>query len=591
MWRFETDSVVQSGIEVQNWKTIEDDHSVRFILDKATQKAESERHSVLVVGRLRAYGADYEPDGSATMLLELVEQLGTGPALYKALAGFFVAFICNRQTGTINVINDHMGTVPLFWYRNNQAKRFDLATSLIALKEVNHGEFVLSKQSIFNYMYFHCIPSPFTVYEDVFKLPPGVKLSVDKQLNSEVEDCYTPTYESGQMSNVELQSRCREMVEQAVKRNIGAHNGAFLSGGLDSSTVAGYLSKYTDKAKSFSIGFEAKGFDETYFAQVTAKHFELEHKVHYLQPEEIASNFERVAGHFSEPFGNSSSLAALVCAEFARLHGVQIMLAGDGGDEIFAGNERYAKQKVFDIYHNLPGFARNVLKGIFKHTFVGNLGPLNKGRSYIEQAETPLPERLDTYNFLKRFPLDEIFCHDFLLAIDPELPAEQKRQRYSACENAQTTEKLLYLDWKFTLADNDLVKVTGMCDLADVEVRFPLLEKELVDFACKVPADIKLPGNKLRDFYKKSFSGFLSDETLNKSKHGFGLPFGLWMKDRSELRDMAERHLNDLKGRKIFNKDFIDTALKTYYSGHASYYGELIWIMVVLEIWLKKHVD
>jgi asparagine synthase (glutamine-hydrolysing) len=146
----------------------------------------------------------------------------------------------------------------------------------------------------------------------------------------------------------------------------------------------------------------------------------------------------------------------------------------------------------------------------------------------------------------------------------------------------------MYLDWKFTLADNDFVKVSTMCHKAGVEVRYPLFEKEVVDFSCTVPTGLKLPGNKLRDFYKNSFRGFLPDATLSKSKHGFGLPFGVWMKEQTALQQLTAQSLNKLKQRQIVKAEFIDEALNIYQSGHSGYYGELIWIMVILELWLEQ---
>jgi asparagine synthase (glutamine-hydrolysing) len=146
---------------------------------------------------------------------------------------------------------------------------------------------------------------------------------------------------------------------------------------------------------------------------------------------------------------------------------------------------------------------------------------------------------------------------------------------------------MLYLDWKFTLADNDLVKVTKMCELAGVAVHFPLLDQDVVDFSCRVPASVKLPGYKLRDFYKKACKGFLAERTLTKSKHGFGLPFGVWMKENRELLAITMECLEAFRAREIVSDTLIDNALKAHGSSHAGYYGELIWIMVTLELWLQ----
>ena len=181
-----------------------------------------------------------------------------------------------------------------------------------------------------------------------------------------------------------------------------------------------------------------------------------------------------------------------------------------------------------------------------------------------------------------------MFNKDFLTQVNCQEPALQQRRRYLECSSENPVDRMLYLDWKFTLADNDLVKVKKMCELAGVKVHFPLLDRSVVDFSCRVPAAIKLPGHRLRNFYKKACKGFLPDATLSKSKHGFGLPFGIWMRTHHPLQEMAYDNIVNLKSRKIFKAAFLDKAIEMHKEGHAAYYGELIWILCVLELWLQS---
>ena len=386
-----------------------------------------------------------------------------------------------------------------------------------------------------------------------------------------------------------MYQQCQTLVAQSVKRHAGVCSGAFLSGGLDSSTVAGMLAKEQANAKTFSIGFDEKQYDETAYALITAEYFKADHRVLKLQPEELIKNFKQIAGYFDEPFGNSSAMAAFACASFAKEHGVSRMLAGDGGDEIFAGNERYAKQKIFEHYTNSPLMVQKALDGLFCHTPLQNLRIGSKAASYIRQAKEGLPDRLESYNFVNRFDLSTMFEADFLAKVDVNQPLAQKRERYQQANSDHMIEKMLFLDWKFTLADNDLIKVSKMCEMAGVEVKYPLLEKELVDFTTTLSPDQKLPKQQLRDFYKKAFGDFLAPETLAKSKHGFGLPFGAWMKQSDELMSLAKSALASLGQRHIIKPQFIEQALSMHQSDHADYYGELVWIFVVLELWLEAH--
>lgn len=546
---------------------------------------------LLVLGRIRPYNQPYPADNDLQWLTQLWQQKTDVAQFYRHIAGFFTLIILEHADDSVHLINDHVASVPLYFCSGTEDGQHAWLSD--NLKHQAARGLTLNPQALFNYFFYHCIPSEQTVLQHTLKMAPGAwyQLTASENISGKLtvqqrQNLYSPEYVVTGQSTAALHLACKQVIETAVARNQQADCAAFLSGGLDSSTVSGLLSVQQPSTRTFSIGFDAKGYDETEYALITAKHFNTNHHVHYLQPEEIVENFVEVAAHFDEPFGNSSAMAAYICASVAKQHGVNVMLAGDGGDEIFAGNERYAKQKVFELFADLPKSLQSLLDTV-THSPLGGLPLLRKARSYIDQAKIPLPDRLDTYNFLNRFAPEQMFCETFLAQVDTQAPAQAKRERYHQSNATDPVDKMMYLDWKFTLADNDLVKVSSMCQKAGVAVRYPLFEKEVVDFSCTVPADIKLPGNKLRDFYKNSFKGFLADETLNKAKHGFGLPFGVWMKEQPRLQQLTEQTLAALKTRQIIRPEFIDEALQIYRSGHLGYYGELIWIMVVLELWLQ----
>jgi asparagine synthase (glutamine-hydrolysing) len=294
-----------------------------------------------------------------------------------------------------------------------------------------------------------------------------------------------------------------------------------------------------------------------------------------------------IAAYYDEPFGNSSALAAYYCAKLAKEHGIQRLLAGDGGDEIFAGNERYAKQMLFEHYHRLPTFVSGALEAALNHLPAGLARqklPF-KAKRYIEQAKAPMPDRLQDYNFLHRHDVATIFEADFLSQVDALQPLALLKASYDRPEQASVLNRMLYMDWKTTLHDNDLVKVNRMCELAGLEVAYPLLDQRIVDLSCRIASSDKLKGQKLRWFYKQAMAGFLPDAIINKSKHGFGLPFGIWLKDHQPLQTMAYDAIHDLKKRGYFKPQFLDHAIQMHQSVHAAYYGELIWILMMLELW------
>jgi asparagine synthase (glutamine-hydrolysing) len=581
---------IQSAGEVQyfqfSFSATDQLKSLSLLSEQTPQIAENANFAVIVLGRLRPINQDYIGSSAAQWLLDLYQQY---PGDYYArIAGFFNLILLDKQTKTFSLVQDHIASKPLYVCEPLSGEWLVSSSSRLLEKQLGSDALKLDHQAIFNYCYFHCIPSPGCIYEGVSKLGPGEAFTVVKTNQSQSENRYVPEYAYTDTALTQTYAACQQVVDDAVRRNISDKTGAFLSGGLDSSTVAGMMARHQQQAATFSIGFDAKGYDETEYAEITAKHFATEHKVHYLKPDEIVENFVEVAGYFDEPFGNSSAMAAYICAQFAHNHGIEVMLGGDGGDEIFAGNERYAKQKKFEFFSMAPNIIQKLADGVFAQSPLSSVPGFNKVASYIKQAKVPLPDRLESYNYLNRFPLEQMFNAEFLASVDTSAPIELQRQRFAQSSSGNTLEKMLYLDWKFTLADNDLVKVTQMCNKAGIDVRFPLLEKEVVNFSCTVAPEVKLPGQALRKFYKNAFANFLSDHTLNKAKQGFGLPFGVWMKTEEKLKVITHQCLQELKKRQIFQADFIDLVLDKHDSEHSHYYGELIWVMVILELWLSS---
>jgi asparagine synthase (glutamine-hydrolysing) len=451
----------------------------------------------------------------------------------------------------------------------------------------------LDVQSIYNYFYFHIIPTPGSIYKNYQKLLPG---SYVLYRNGEVSlGRYWRLYAhpSKTISNFDqLKQEFVGLLEESVNdaQTDCKSPGTFLSGGTDSSTVTGMLGKVTRKpANSFSIGFDAEGFDEMEYARITAKHFHTSHHEYYVTPDDVVSAIPKIAHAYDQPYGNSSAIPVYYCALLAKNNGIDRLLAGDGGDELFGGNARYAKQKIFSLYDTTPTFIRqNILTPLFLK-YAKNLGvfPINKIRSYIEQASIPMPARLESYNLLNRLGSSAILTDDLLEQIQEDYPMNLIDEEYSSCRANNLIDHMLALDVKFTLADNDLPKVTTMCELAGVNVSFPLLDARIIDFSTKLPPDLKLKGTKLRYFFKQALKDFLPAATITKHKQGFGLPFGLWLLNHKPLQELVFDSLESLKSRNIVAPKFLDELRNTHLQNHASYYGTLIWIFVMLEQWFE----
>lgn len=450
----------------------------------------------------------------------------------------------------------------------------------------------LSEQGLFNYLYAHVVPSPGTVYRGVEKLLPGECLVLKEGRAQRAFYWRVHYVDASRASEPELEERFRTVVREAVARAAGPDEAAaFLSGGTDSSTVAGLLTQLRGKpARTYSIGFKAEGFDEIEYARIAARHFGTDAREYYVTPQDVLEAIPVVARHYDEPFGNASAVPTYLCARLASADGYRVMLAGDGGDELFGGNVRYAKQKVFEYYGLVPGPLRSGLIEPLAFGVPGGarLAPVRKARSYIAQARVPLPDRLETYNFLHRAAFDEIFEPDFLRGVDTSEPLRLLREVYERTDSASPINRMLHLDLKQTLADNDLRKVTGMCEAAGVEARYPFLDEAVVALAAEIPPELKVKGLKLRYLFKQALRNFLPPEILRKTKHGFGLPFGVWLREYPPLAELAENSLAAFGRRGIVRPEYLDRLVTEHRSGHATYFGTMIWVLMIAERWLTE---
>lgn len=453
----------------------------------------------------------------------------------------------------------------------------------------------IDPQAIFDYLYFHVIPSPRTIFKDIFRLPPG-HCAVFENGSLSISPYWSPVFsELEKPSFVDLRTEFRQLLHKAVARQLdGSKPGCFLSGGTDSSTVAGMIGEVSgQQAATYSIGFEAEGYDEMEYARLAARHFKTKHHEYYVTPDDLLRSIPAVAQYYDQPFGNSSALPAYYCAKAAREDGVSKILAGDGGDELFGGNTRYAKQKVFGYYDSVPAFFRNAfLEPLLLKTQLGRLPLARKGASYIEQAKIPLPDRGQIYNMLYRLGIDQVFEPDFLARVDIGDPIKQQRGVWNSAVAESQTNRELAFDWRYTLAECDLPKVVGTTALAGINVGFPFLDNALLDFSTKLPTSYKLNGVTLRWFFKEALRGFLPDEILTKKKQGFGLPFGVWVAKDAKLRSLAEDSVRGLVDRNIFQQEFVDVLFSRHLYDYPGYYGEMIWISMMLEQWLRrKRID
>ncbi|SFO13923.1 asparagine synthase (glutamine-hydrolysing) [Nitrosospira briensis] len=513
-----------------------------------------------------------------------------GEQTFASLTGSFCCCILDENTNEAALAIDRMGTYPLSYQIAAGGLVFGSSADAINLHPLIKTE--IAPQSLYNYVYFHMVPGPDTIYQGQKRLLPGECL-VYRKGRVEVSQYWQMRFlEDEKRPFQELKQDFLDVLHAGVREVVGDQEvGAFLSGGTDSSTIAGLLGEVTGKpARTYSIGFDASGYDEMEYARIAARHFATRHQEYYVTPDDIVTAIPQVAAIFDQPFGNSSAIPAYYCASMAKADGLSMMLGGDGGDELFGGNVRYAKQHLFSLYEQVPTLLR---KGIIEPLVFGFPGgavlpPIRKARSYVEQASIPMPARTETYNLLERYGHREVFTPEFLDMVNPGYPADLLSETYHQGNARSLINRMLAFDRKFTLADNDLPKVAKACELAGMDVAFPLISDEIVAFSLRLEPHLKLKGTKLRYFFKEALRGFLPDDIIAKQKHGFGLPFGVWLQTHKPLQTLAADSLSDLKSRNIVRSNFIDKLLDQHLDEHAGYHGTMVWVLMMLEQWYKQ---
>lgn len=534
--------------------------------------------------------ADIDAKGMALALADL--WLQQGEKLFSDLAGEFVCCVVDSRARKVALAIDPLGTHTLYYQQLSDGILFGTSADVLLAHPQANQE--INPQGLFNYLYFHMIPGPGTIYQAQQRLLPGECLYFD---NSHAE---AKRYTQAQFNeNIkrpfpELQQTFLALLRKSVSEVIqGQKAGTFLSGGTDSSTLAGMLTEITgEPAKTYSIGFEAAGYDEMHYARIAARHFSTDHHEYYVTPDDVVETIPLIASVFDQPFGNASALPAYYCARMARNDGLDLLLGGDGGDELFGGNVRYAKQYIFSLYDRIPAPVRKHLLSPLILSIPSDTGPrlLRKARSYVTQATVPMPHRMETYNLLAHYGFETVFSPELLEQVNIGQPAQLIEQTYRDAFRAHSLiNRMLAFDWKFTLADNDFPKVVQACRLGGMEVAFPFANDEMIAFSLALDPNQKLKGTQLRYFFKQALRGFLPDEIIAKQKQGFGLPFGVWLQSHKPLREIAADSMSDLKSRNIIRNDFIDRLLDQHLHEHASYHGTMVWLLMMLEYWFKQH--
>ncbi len=530
---------------------------------------------------------------TAEVLAALYVQKGVD--FIKCLDGVFSIAIWDEKKRRLILAIDRLGVNSLYW--RQEPGRFLFASRVGGIRAELDGAADVNAPALMQYLLFSVVPAPLSIYKGVEKLRPGHVLIFEgnEVHQKQYWDMKFPEDEGRDEEYwaSEVQQAMRKATQNHLHDCVPEETGAYLSGGTDSSSVVAFLREWNSPAKSFSIFFSEDRYNEIGYAHIAAKKFGTRHHELCLKPQDALDAVPLLTHYFDEPFANSSAIGGYFCADLARKNGVNTLLAGDGGDELFAGNERYASDKRFALYHSIPSVLRKCLIEPAAQLFPESDNKLSLLRRYIRRALIPNPKRIFSYGLFLSTPPEEIFEPGFLAVAPPEHWLDIAEGHFEASNSRSELNRLLYLDIKMTLADNDLRKVLGTAELAGVRARFPLLDYRLAELSGRIPARLKLKGFSKRYIFKKAMRNILPPEILSKEKHGFGVPVALWFLQDPRLESLVKDILNDARTRQrgYFQPSFFDKVIRRHREEDAKNYGEIIWYLVVLELWHRQHLE
>lgn len=506
--------------------------------------------------------------------------------------GFGIALWDEKQQALFLAI-DGLGLKSLYWCR--EGDRLLFAARAGAVRSLRSESPEANPDAILQFLLFASVPAPLTSDRGMYKLNPGTVLQFanGKITESQYWDLKYP--ESENRSVAHWSRELREGMRSAVHRHLTgceqSSTGSFLSGGTDSSSVVAFVSEKHHPAQTFSIAFEESDFSEIQFARTTAAKFGTSHHEKFLTPQDASDAIDKIVAYYDEPFANSSAIGSYYCALLAKEKGVGTLLAGDGGDELFGGNERYATDKRFALYQSIPGWLRRGLVEPLTSLLPNNDSKLSLPRRYVRRANIPNPRRILSYGFFLSMRPEEVFDDGFLESTGVDNWLAIPEGHFARANATSELNKILYLDVKMTLADNDLRKVSGTAELAGVNVRYPLLDDRLAELSGRIPATLKLNGFKKRYIFKQAMKDILPQKILYKKKHGFGVPLAQWLLQNPRMKQLMDDMMHDplTRQRGYFRAGFFEKLMELH-RRQPNFYGEIVWYLVALELWHRQHL-
>ena len=540
---------------------------------------------------LEARGHVFSSQTDTEVILHLYEQ--EGPACVQRLRGMFAFAVWDARRQELFLARDRAGKKPLSWAIVDGSLIF--ASELKSLLKDPALASEVDPVALHHYLTYQYVPGPQTIFKGVHKLPPAHTLLL-RNGDIKIERYWKLSYKD-KLQLPKLEDYCdqlRHVFTEAVKIRLRSDVplGAFLSGGVDSSATVAIMAQLLDRpVKTFSIGFEDKDFDELAYARMVGSQYGTEHTEFVVRPEAVKI-LPTLIYHYDEPYADASAIPTYYVSKLTREH-VTVALNGDGGDESFAGYERYWADALAARYEHIPRFLREGIRQ------AANLLPYRENRWSFSRrlrrflngvADEAARRYVRWLCYFSNDMKDDLYTGEFTHAMVSHDSVNLTEDVYARSDAPTQLEKSLDADVNMYLPYDLLVKVDIASMANSLEARSPFLDHKVMEFAARLPAHLKLRGGQGKFLLKKAFEPMLPREILYRKKMGFGVPINQWL--RSDLKQPAYDILLDSRsiGRGYFKRQAVQQLLDDHVSMRADHSYRL-WALLWLELWHRMFID
>ncbi|HEY0376083.1 MAG TPA: asparagine synthase (glutamine-hydrolyzing) [Pyrinomonadaceae bacterium] len=541
--------------------------------------------------RLEKLGHEFRTNSDTEAIVHAYDQYGADCP--KHLRGMFVFAIWDERTRELLLARDRVGKKPLLYAHVNGQLIFGSEFQALLLHPAVSRD--VERDALHYYLSFMCVPAPLTAYRAIRKLEPGHTLRW-KAGEVRVERYWEPDFNKKvKWSEEEAGERAVEVLREAVRVRLMSEVplGAFLSGGVDSSAVVALMSEeMSEPVKTFSIGFDEQDFSELHHARRVAEHVGADHHEFIVRPDALEV-LPTLVEHYGEPYADSSAIPTYYVARETRKH-VTVALNGDGGDECFAGYERYAAMRIAEKYHRLPGLLRRGLVEQAVELLPGSertRSPSARIKRFMRAASLPKVERyLRWVSVFNEDAKESLYTEDFRRETKDARAASILAPWFARANGAGIVDATLLTDTMTYLPNDLLVKVDIASMAVSLEARSPFLDHHVIEFAASLPEKYKLRGLTTKYLLKRVLKRLLPAENLERPKMGFGVPIGHWL--RNEMQGFIREVLlsESAAKRGLFKPEAVRRMIEEHTDGRQDFAHQL-WSLLMLELWFKRFID